>query len=334
MKIIHILIFGLAIICVSCFEKDQIVPLQEYNGQAFVFTQSIYSSQFFYDLSSNKIINQTPNNKWDLSFESKKQGYVIRINSSNLLAVLPTNETDFNITNFTTLGRKWNYDKSDGNPDSTAISKWVNTQLSPYNYSGEVFLLGQYDGINYNPLKKFVFYSVTDTSYRFKYANIDGSNLKDVMIKKDSLYNCVFYSISKNDTVYIEPLKSKWDLLFSQYSTTLYTDAGTPVPYFVRGTLINAYKVKAALDSIHDFSSINLSDIGDFDFKTNWDIIGHNWKSVEVNQQANTAKYEVRANYNYIIEDSEGDYYKLKFISFFNALQSPGYPTFIIEKLK
>jgi hypothetical protein len=332
-KYIYGIILCIACLSVSCFKKEDIIPLQKYDGQAFVFTQSIYNDQFYYDLGTNRIISQNPNEKWDISFDCKKNSGCIRINSSKLLAAWPTQGTNFNKTDFPLNSGNWRYDKSDGNPDSTAISHWVNKQNNPFLYSNEIFIIGQYDGIKYNPLKKIMFYELTDSSYRFKYANLDGSNFNDIYIKLDTSYNNIFFNFDKKDTLIIEPPKSKWDLLFSQYTTTLFTDAGVAVPYFVRGTLINPYKVTAAVDSVQNYSNIQLTSIQDFNFSSDRDIIGYNWKSVEVNEQTNTANYAIRNNYNYIIKDTEDNYFKIKFISFYNSTKIPGYPTFIINKL-
>ncbi|NJK98070.1 MAG: hypothetical protein HC905_27010 [Bacteroidales bacterium] len=61
------------------------------------------------------------------------------------------------------------------------------------------------------------------------------------------------------------------------------------------------------------------------------DKIGYDWKSVEINQSANTARYAVRRNYTYIIRDMENQYYKLRFLSYVNDSLLVGFPT--IEKL-
>jgi len=318
----------------ACFEKESKIPLKEFDGSAFVFNESIYSKQFFYDLGTNSIKSQNDSNKWDISFDCATDGWTIRINSSNLLGVLKTGITDFNTTIFSNFDKKWEFDTSNGKIDSTAIGNWVNISSIPYTYSQEVYLIGQYNGYKYNPLKKLLFYAVTDTSYNFKYADINGENMHDTIILKDSFYNQVYYSLIRNKIEKIEPPKKEWDLLFTTYSTILYTDTGEPTPYFVRGILINPYKVTVALDTVNNFYEINKTLFNDYQFINEWDIIGYNWKSVKVDQQSNTAVYAVRPNYSYIIKDTDNDFYKLKFISFFNYQNSPGYPSFILTKLE
>lgn len=314
----------------SCFEKDEALTPGQWQGQAFAFEESIYDGQFYYSLSDNSIKSKNVNGAWDLSFEAAVSGWHIRINSSNLLAVWRTGSSDFDLTSYSLTNGSWLYDKSDGDPDSTGVGKWID--ISDHTYTLQVYLIGKYDGVTYRPFKKVVFTGVTDTSYTFKYADINGSNLHEAVIKKDTSYNQVFYSFTSHSDVSIEPLKNAWDLLFTQYTTTLVTVEGASIPYFVRGTLINPYKVEAFVDSVEDFLSISRSNIVMSAFSKKWDVIGHNWKAVEIDQLSNTAKYKVREKYSYVIKDVNGEYYKLKFTDFFNESLTPGYPAFIFLK--
>jgi hypothetical protein len=318
----------------SCFEKDEALAPSQWDGQGFAFSESIYTSQFYYSLSSNSIRAKNNNEAWDLSFEASANGWHIRINSANLLGVRNTHSLNFDQTSFPSSSNKWMYDKSDGNPDSTAIGKWVDTSGVSNTYTNEVYLIGKYDGIDYLPIKKIVFTMVNDTSYQLKYADLNGDNFHQLAIKKDASYNQVYYSFTSHSPVSVEPARNSWDLLFTQYTTTLYTDQGVAIPYFVRGVLINPYHVEAILDSVHTFSSITLSLTSTMVFSQKQDVIGHDWKSVEIDQQANTAKYAVREKYTFIIRDVGGVLYKLKFTSFFNDSRTPGYPSFIFLKLE
>ncbi len=313
----------------SCFEKDDAMTPRAWDGPAFQFSESIYDQQFYYSLSANAVISKNRNDSWDLSFESATDGWHIRVNTSSL-GIWPTRTTNFDLTSYPLTEGHWLYDNSNGHPDSTAVGKWVDFTAKTYTY--QVYLIGKYDGATYRPFKKVVFTGVTDTSYSMKYADLNGANFHEVTIKKDTLYNQVYYSFLNHSTVIIEPVKQAWDLMFGQYATTL-DDNGTPIVYFVRGTLLNPYKVEAQVDSVNNFSAISLSYVNIALFSNRQDIIGHNWKSVEINQQLVSARYKVRENYTYLIKDVNGEYYKLKFTSFFNDKGTPGYPAFIFLKL-
>jgi hypothetical protein len=319
----------------SCFKKDDIIPLEEVKDPLMVIDKSMYLNQIFYDLNTNKIIGYNSNDAWDLSFDCRANNWDIRVNSGKLIGAWATNLTDFNTTNFSNIKSKRYFDKSSGDPDSLAISNWVDTSAIPFTYTNQVFLIGKTTdgGYNYLPFKKVVFKSATDSTYQFKYANLDGTGLNEIEIRKDTSYNRIFFSFTRNDTIQIEPPKNDWDMVFCQYFSTLYTDAGLPVPYPLRGTLINSYNVEAALDTANNFETINKASLNDFQFSGNWDIIGYDWKSVEINEGTNSAIYTVRSKNNYIIKDTHGFFYKLKFLSFNNYKFEPGFPTFIVVKL-
>lgn len=322
----NILLLILICLLYGCFKEDS--PIAPVNRNGIKIKTSLYFYQTFYDLSRDTF-STNPNGLWDLAFECSMEGWHIRINFSNFMGIYRTGSSDFNATSYAINDSSWIYDASSGNPDSTAIGNWKDTDSE----GPQVFLLGNYDGIRYKPIKKLKFNEVTDTSYSFTTANIDNSDISEVVIKKEPAYNFTYYSLSKKATVTVEPPKDNWDLLFTQYTTTLFTDDGIPTPYIVRGVYVNPWHVEAMLDTMHLYPDISAQHIVPSQMSTIQDIIGYNWKSVEINQSANTARYAVRKNYSYIIRDTEGEYYKFRFLSFVNDSLLVGYPTFEKAKL-
>jgi len=330
-KFLRISIYSILVLfCFSgCFKDD--IPIEPVEKSGVSIKNSIYTVQSFFDLSENKIVKSNPNESWDLAFETQPDGWLIRINYASLKGIYHTGVTDFNQTSFSPLKENWIYDASSGNPDSTAVGNW-----KQYGSEGpQVLLIGTFDGDGYQSFKKLIFKTVNDTSYQFSYANLNGSNKVDKILKKDTAYNFIYYSLIKNDTVVIEPQKHAWDILFTQYITTLFESNGNPAyNYPVRGIYINPFKVEAVLDTVNSYSSITDLTIGSYSFSSIQDYIGYNWKSVEVNQSANSATYNVRKNYSYVIKDNEEQYYKLRFLSFVNDSLVVGYPKFETSKLK
>lgn len=309
----------------GCFKED--TPIEPVFRNGIRITNNIYHYQSFYDLSSDSIFT-TPNSKWDLAFETSATGWRVKINYSNFLGIYRTGSSNFEAESYTIDNKKWIYDASSGNPDSTAIGNWREvTGDGP-----QIYLLGTYDGVRYRPFCKLKFLNVNDTAYNFAFANMNNTDVTQVTIKKNPEYNLVYYSLSKKDTVIIEPTKNRWDLLFTQYTTTLYTDAGVPTPYIVRGVYINPSNVAVTLDTTTSFSNIGIQNINPGKLNAVQDVIGYNWKSVEINQSANTANYAVRRNHSYLIRDTKGDFYKFHFLSYVNDSLKVGYPMF--EKVK
>ena len=95
------------------------------------------------------------------------------------------------------------------------------------------------------------------------------------------------------------------------------------------GVLINDKTTQVAVDTINDFNQINYSSLSDYQFLSQRDIIGYNWK--EFNFETNL--YSVKDNINFVIRDFEGKYYKMRFIDFYNNQGLKGYPKFELEEL-
>ncbi len=131
-----------------------------------------------------------------------------------------------------------------------------------------------------------------------------------------------------------EPETTNWDLLFTQYTTLLYTDEGEKYPYLVTGTLINEYRTLVSLDSTMVFSDIEIEDVLDLDFTSNLDAIGYEWKELIGDINGGDFYYNTRSNYNYIIKSQDGLFYKLHFLGFYNEdTGEKGYPSFEYQRL-
>lgn len=310
----------------GCFKEES--PIKPVSQNGVRITYSLYHYQTFYDFSTNAM-HSNRNDKWDIAFESGAEGWHIRINYSNYAGIYRTESTDFKAPSYPIIERNWLYDASSGNIDSTAIGNWKEV-------TGEgtrVYLFGIYDGVKYNPQKKLKFLAVSDTSYTFAFSSLDNSDADTVVIEKNNDYNYTYFSFSKKDTVIIEPGKASWDILFTQYTTTLYTDEGIPTPYVVRGVYLNPNNVTTAIDTITHFNEITGDLLPSYSFSSNQDFIGYKWKSVEINQSANTARYNVNRHHSYLIKDADDQYFKFHFLSYVNDSLIVGFPKFEIEKL-
>ncbi len=326
---------GLTLLAASCFEVDEAVP--PYALPADVDTlsiqSSIYQNQHYFDLGTGSVVAENENNEWMLSFECADTGYHIRVNSSDFWGVAHSGSTkmDSVYTNLPEL--VWQQDKSDGNPDSTAVGNWVSFENAVPAYTRQVYLLGRYDGISYHLAKKLQFISVDQSGYAFLIGDPDASAADTIHVMKDDRYNSTQFSIQSNTLLQLEPAKDRWDVLFAQYFTILYTDDGIPAPYYVRGVLLNPSQVEAALDTTIHFLDMNYSTASQKSFSAAMDAIGHDWKSVTVDEASNSAEYKVRPGYTYIVNDTEDGLYKLRFKSFFSPTGIKGYPSIEYAKL-
>jgi len=241
-----------------------------------------------------------------------------------------TGEKDFEAVTDTT-GLLWKFDKSDGNPDSTAIGDWVNFQNNDTIYSDHVYVLDRgYDHLgNLRGLKKIKFSKVDLNSYEFRYADLNGENENEFRIEKIDSVKYVQFSFDENGKqLSFEPPAISWDLFFTQYTTLLFTDEGEPYPYLVTGVLTNNDFVEVAMDSTINFDDIDINFASSLDYSKNKDAIGYDWKVLKGDVNSGNVYYQVVEERNYIIKTRFNLYVKLQFINYYNTEGEKGYPSF------
>ncbi len=332
----------------SCFKNDDPIIL---TPPGDVQTDQVamgpdYYNQIYYKLST-KESSTSDHRCWDLAFETTLSGFHIWLNSGNQIFAANTNSSNFSSV-YDTTGANWKWDASSWNKDSTAIGDWIN--LSPNDPvstidvpftstpgreeekegATAVYLLDLGPDLNsYERFKKIVFKTVNHFQYTFKYANLDNSDYHEITLDKEPGFAYSYFSIRNGNTVvHPEPIKPNWDILFTRYSTILYSN-GSMIHYPVNGVLINPEGYSVAIDSSKAFSDIDFDFAKDLNYKSNRDVIGYNWKHYSFS----SSSYEVSENINYIIKDKSGYYWKLHFIGFYNDQGIKGYPQFEYQRL-
>jgi len=340
MKIFKLVIFFISLFFLTaCFKEDEkITPHDSGNvkTQAIELTKD-YRYQVYFDLGSEQIVSTNLKNEWDLGFECSTESWHIILNTSNFMVAAETGLTDFSLP-IDTVGYKWKFDVSSGNLDSTAIGNWIEffPADSAKSYSNEVYVIDRgYDELgNLRGLRKIVFLGLENSTYTFRYANLDGTAENTFSVTKDPTVNYVFFSFDEGGKqLVLEPPKYDWDLIFTQYTTLLFTDAGDPYPYLVTGVLSNPSTIQVAQDTLYDFASISLDIAGNLDYSSVQDDIGYDWKDVVGDVNTGNVSYVIVEGLNYVIRDREGFFYKLRFVSFYNDSGDKGYPTFEYQRL-
>lgn len=317
----------------SCFKEDEMVQ-PHIPGDVDTKTIALgqyYSFQVYFDLETGTNVSTNLKDNWDLGFNSSEDGWNIILNTSRFMMAANTGITDFNAVKDTS-NLEWKFDKSTGDLDSTAIGQWINFSIMDTSYTGHVYILDL--GINEMGVqlgyKKIVFEELKNNQYRFRYANLDGTEESSFSITKDFLVNYVCFSFKNGgEQLEIQPDKNGWDLLFTQYTDLLFTNAGEPYPYIVTGVLVNSNGVEAAFDTTMHFNEITKDHLVNFKFSSDQNKIGYEWKYYDFDN----AVYTVFSDFNYIIKDVHGYYYKMRFIGFYNNLGEKGYPTIEYQKL-
>jgi hypothetical protein len=314
----------------SCFKEDEKMIIEEKGSFFHIPAPNNIRSYFSYiDLDSVRLVKTAPISSWDLAFEGSSEGWHILVNAANNKEIYPTGSfdiySDFSSVNPTV----WQFDVSNGNPDSTAVGSWVTGNPGNAVYTKQVYLMGMNNGNGtYEKLKKLQFIELTPDQYIILAANPDGTVADTIRINKNPSYNYVYYSFSSpNETLLIEPEKDKWDLVACTYRTTLFTSTGVPTPYSVGGLLSNFQNVQVLRVNKPDFFAAGVSDTIGQTFSIKKDAIGWEWK--EYSSTGGSNPYRIVPDIYYFVKTKSGKLVKLEFTSYYSSENGEnGYPTF------
>lgn len=327
-SLLHILL--LVLLLPSCFKEEDMVQPHEQGdlevGQ--VALGSGYERQVYFDLFSNDEIASNLIGEWDLSFESSTGEWIIRLNSAKFMLAGNSGNSEFS-AEIPQEDLELVFDKSDGNPDSTAIGSWYEIRGDSLRSLQYVYLVDRgRDENNVAGGFKKVQFDMAGENYVMRYANTDNSGDTIVVITRDPEMDKIYYSFD-GGIKDVAPLPDQWSLLFSRYTTMLQTDDGENYPYLVTGVLLNPHGVVAVRDTIHDFMEIDIEHVPELEFNSRADLIGYDWKDYNFD----AGVYTIEPDMNYVIRDKDGFFYKLRFIDFNNDLGEKGYPEFEFVRL-
>jgi hypothetical protein len=244
------------------------------------------------------------------------------INTKN---IYPPISKDFNeIPNL--QDAEWEYDNPAGEWKGTAFGDWYDTLSRKC--QGYVYLIDR--GQTANPrYKKLKFTNATTSNFSFVFANLDGSGANEYTVPKIAGRNYSYINFDDpNKIIDLEPEKENWDILFTRYRHVYYNT--TPfTPYSVTGVILNPNKVICAKDSTIGFENITAERLKEFEFTNRKDVVGFDWKRYDIDLN----RYDVIRKYTYIIRDTKGFFYKLRFIDFYDEQGVKGAPKFETQRL-
>lgn len=323
---LHFLYGILLVLATGCFEEDLPVPPYESpEGVADITIPMgpIYDKQFFFDLSTQTIVKTVSRDEWDLAFEAGPDESQIFLNSARFMRVVKFENADFESITSVPSSAEWVVDAPSGHRDSLAMRNWAPTTVYVLDmgYTPGGALLGR---------KKFQCLSVNNSGYTVRVANMNNSLDTVITVHKKNDRNHVYLKIHGSEPFPdIEPSKASWDLLFTQYTSRVFNNSSQKFEdYSVNGVLLNPYQVEAARAFQKPFMDISYTDLENYTFSKARDIIGYDWKWYDFDGET----YLVDVNKSYIVKDTEGFYYKLRFIGFMNNAGQKGYPRMELAK--
>lgn len=311
-------------------------------------------NQVYIDLSTNTATS-VKRDSWDLGFYSGSEFKVV-INGSIFMAVAPIDATDIDAISSTTeevlnlqpqvavgtfeASNLAFIDNPNGDISETAITTIADNEDSNVVYlvnlgfevgteaatTGSVAISGNSRGWKKIRILK------EGTSYLLQYANLDDTTHKEITISKDADYNFTFFSFNTEAIVNVEPKATDWDLNFTVFTNKIegfgsygYSD------YVVNNTKANtnAYLLDSEVDTF-TYDNFTLTDIISANFLNDQRGIGSSWR----NGGGPGSLPSLKENVFYVVSDTDGNYYKLKFLALTNDAGTRGYPKFIYSLLK
>jgi len=315
----------------SCFKDidTEKMPSQ----QTITAGYNIQETQYFYKIDDNGIrfVKVIAPESWDLLFENGDSGWQIKLNYSTGAKIINTGFSTMDqispeMVSDLKLSADWKFDHPNGSPDSIALVNWQT--------NNNVYLLNR--GQGFLPDSTFyLFQFITSDTEKYIISYTPVSNPTNAVVKtvnKTTETYFTAFSITSNKVVDMEPVKIDWDLLFTPYQG-YYKTASIYAPYFLSGVFTNS-RAGVEVAEIRNpeilFENISVANINQVVFTNAQDEIGYDWKLIP--SLENTIYY-VDTNLKYLIKSGNLQYYKLRFVSFYNDKGEKGYPVFEYAKL-
>ncbi|WP_044206299.1 HmuY family protein [Flammeovirga sp. OC4] len=129
-----------------------------------------------------------------------------------------------------------------------------------------------------------------------------------------------------------------WDIVLAYYNGKAH-DGTEYVPYMMTGALVNKGETKAIRlnkeeleeggETFISYDEVSYADAMNLTLSSEVDAIGSDWKALDFA----TFTYKIVENQYYIIETTDGVFFKLAFTGFYNDDLEQGYPAFKFQRL-
>jgi len=173
-------------------------------------------------------------------------------------------------------------------------------------------------------------------AYVLQHADINSSTFEELTIEKTTDHDFVFVSFD-NDIVDVAPAKTEWDMVFTIFTNLIQIDATTKIPYAYNDFILtNEGRVEVATVSIEGnvtYESFSAAQLTTIQFDDTRAAIGSDWRVVA--QPGSEQEAGVKTDIFYVIEDANGNYYKLRFTRMSDPVSGErGHPQFEYEILE
>lgn len=172
-------------------------------------------------------------------------------------------------------------------------------------------------------------------SYKIQFADLDATSHQEIIVQKNQDYHFHFFSFKTESTVEIQPEKQNWDLCFTVFNNVI-EGLGTYIyaDFVVNNSLSGVSSYEVIGDPLlieNQYNNFNISQIDHSQFIENdQTAIGSKWRTTV---SGTVSQPVINNDRFYIIRDTEGKFFKLRFLSMLNNANERGYPMFEYELL-
>jgi len=302
----------------SCEKKEQPYPLPPRGeAQSIQFDLgSDYATQVFFSFTKG-VVSSGSYKSWDLAFSNNTDQAEFWMNGPKPILVYATGETEFAavLSAANIPDSAWKYDDPSGLPGTSALG----------NISDNAILHQVIIVKISNQYYKLKIQDITNTYYVIETAEMTSETGRTDTLSVDSDYNFSYFSFT-DGIVKPEPPKADWDLVFTRYRYIYrhYNDDGSDFLYNVSGALLNPYQTTGAADSSfrQSFEELNREKAEAMELMPNRDVIGFDWKTVNIN----TGEYTVVPEMLFVVKDQNGTWWKFHFTGYYNDKGEKGSP--------
>jgi len=323
----------ITLVLTSCEKEEKPIVLPPANDSVMMVSATMgdqYRTQVFVNIETGQTW-PADNESWDLQFESDDDGNMIWMNGGKAVLIGNTGNTKIKNLGGSKVYMRW--DDASGMRDSTVLGNWCDNDNESRD---SVYIIDRGDRCRPNErFYQFQIISVSNNKYVIRFANPDGSMLRDnVIIPKDPNKEHVYFSFGHGgQALNFEPDKNDWHFCYTRYRW-IYYEFKPPLLYGVCGIHINTKRIEVAVDSTLNFDNVRMSDVAGLNFSNRRDVMGFDWKVPDFFSPTGI-KYNCRTFVNYFIKDKQrgGPMRKLRFIGFYDKHGVKGSPQFEVMKM-
>ena len=297
----------------GCKEEEKILVEEDIDTTLTTVAVNLtenYEYQAFFSFDGYQEVSRNFKIDWDLAVEEIDGALYLSMNSARAMYAAISNGAFEETTTETDLDFSW--DSPEGLIEELVIGNGIDQVY--------VIDMGYSSSLEHQGFKKIMFQSTDLTA-----SDLNGENNFEQKIIVNSDLRRTPLSLTQMLPDDFFPKTAEWDLLFTQYTHEF--DENTP--YLVSGVLLNTEKVSVGIDTLSDFLDIDMASAQECFYSNNLDAIGYDWKNYSREQGAYSINYHI----NYILKTELSEYYKLRFIDFYDEQGIKGNMEFEIVRI-